>query len=75
MQFDADHASGWMLMTQAEGSVYHDKILSTKTSEDCLIVQRDHHAAMVRRADSKGLKLESPRKNACARVKERGCYE
>ncbi len=52
MQFDADNASGWMLMTQAERSVYHDKMLPTKTYEDCLLVQRDHHCEMVRRADS-----------------------
>jgi len=48
-----------MLMTQAERSVYHDKILSTKTYEDCLLVQRAHHAEMVRRTDSKGLNLGS----------------
>ena len=74
MQFDADNATGWVLMTPAERNIYHDKMVTAKTYEDCLLVQRDHHAEMVKRADSKGLKLDSPRQNACVRMKERGFY-
>lgn len=74
MHFDADNAAGWMLMSQAERDNYHKIMLSSKTYEDCLMIQQEHHDEMVRRADSRGVKLAPPRQNACERMKQRGFY-
>ena len=75
MQFDENNASGWSLMTSQERRQYHERMMASKTFDECLGIQKQQHEQMMTRAKSQGTNLSSPRQNACERMRERDFYK
>jgi hypothetical protein len=73
--FNKGNTAGWKLMTVEERTAHHDKMLSTKTYEECKAVQEEHHKAMEERAKEKGTTLPATRHNGCDRMKARGLFK
>ena len=73
--FNKDNTAGWSLMSAAERSVHHDKMLAAKTYDECLALQEEQHQTMAARAKAQGKTLHSPRHNACDRMKTRGFFK
>lgn len=74
MQFDESNVSGWSLMNAEERSRYHERMMSSKNYDDCLMIQKEQHTQMQSRAKDQGRNLASPRQSACERMRERGFF-
>jgi hypothetical protein len=72
MRFDKANTPGWTLMTAEERTANQTKMRAVKTYEECKTVQAEQHAAMEARAKEKGVTLNTPRQNACDRMKAKG---
>jgi len=70
--FNADNTRGWSLMTPEERTEHQNKMLATKTVDECKAVQEEQHKLMEARAKEKGTTLGTPKVNACERMKARG---
>lgn len=75
MQFDENNATGWSLMTNQEKRQYRERMMASKTFDECLGIQKQNHEQMMTRAKSQGVNLSSPRQNACERMRERDFYK
>ncbi len=71
-RFNQGNTPGWTLMTPAERTAYRDQMLSAKTYRECHTIWVTHRKAMEARAREKGVTLNTPRFNACDRMKARG---
>jgi cell division protein FtsL len=74
-RFNQKNTPGWSLMTPEERTEFHDKMMATKSYEECKKVQAEHHEKMMMRAKEKGVTLNSPRAHACDRMKARGMFK
>jgi hypothetical protein len=72
MRFDKANTPGWTLMTAEERTANQTKMRAVKTYEECKMVQAEQHVAMQARAKEKNVTLNTPRQNACDRMKARG---
>lgn len=73
--FNKDNTPGWSLMTPAERAAHRDKMLASKTYDECQAVQTEHHQAMKARAKEKGVSLPAPRQIGCDRMQARGYFK
>jgi hypothetical protein len=73
--FNKDNTPGWSLMTPAERTAHSDKMLASKTYDECKAVQAEHHQAMEARAKEKGMTLPAPRQIGCDRMQARGYFK
>ena len=74
-KFNKDNTYGWSLMSDQERTAYHDKMLSTKTYDECRAVQDERRTLMEARAKEKGTTLRPPRQNGCDRMNARGLFK
>lgn len=74
-RFNQKNTPGWSLMTPEERTDFHNKMMATKTYDECKKVQAEHHEEMLKRAKEKGVKLNNPRAHACDRMKARGMFK
>jgi hypothetical protein len=72
MRFDKSNTPGWTLMTAEERTANQTKMRAVKSYDECKTVQTEQHAAMQARAKEKGVTLNTPRQNACDRMKAKG---
>lgn len=74
MQFDESNVTGWSMMTSEERHRYHERMMTSKNFDDCLMIQKEQHSLMQARAQDRGARLVSPSQNACERMRERGLF-
>ena len=72
MRFDKTNTPGWTLMTAEERTAMQVKMRAVKTYDECKVLQAEQHATMEVRAKEKGVTLNTPRQNACDRMKAKG---
>jgi hypothetical protein len=70
--FNADNTRGWSLMTATERTEHQNKMLATKTVDECKAVQDEYRKLMDTRAKEKGVTLGTPKVNACDQMKAQG---
>lgn len=68
MRFNKGNTFGWSLMSNEERAAHRQKMLATKTYEECKSLQNEHHLAMEARAKEKGKTLPEPRQMGCDRM-------
>ena len=71
-RFNKENSPGWTLMTPTERTEFQNKMMASKTYDECISIQTEHHALMEARAKEKGTTLNKPRQNVCDRMKDRG---
>lgn len=74
-RFNQNNTPGWSLMTPEERTEHRNRMFAAKTYEECKRIQEEHHKAMEARAKEKGVTLNTPRYNACDRMKARGFFK
>ena len=61
---------GWSLMTPAERTEHHNKMMSFTNYEECIAYLQEHHKLMQERAKAQGTTIPAiPRSNMCERLK------
>lgn len=67
---------GWSLMTPAERTEHHNKMMSFTNYEECIAYAQEHHKLMEQRAKAQGTTLPAtPRANMCERLKHDGASQ
>lgn len=71
-RFNQKNTPGWALMSPEERAEHRKEMLSAKNYDECKAIQARHHEKMTLRAKNKNLTLNTPKVNACERMKARG---
>lgn len=74
-RFNQNNTPGWALMTPEERAEHRNRMLSAKTYEECQQIREEHRRMMEERAKEKGVTLNTPRSNACDRMRARGFFK
>ena len=63
-----DNIRGWQLMSPQERIRHQARIRGFTRYEDCHAYQSEHHRLMAERAQERGLRLDTARRDACAHL-------
>jgi len=74
-QFNQENVSGWMLMSSAERTAHHQKLVSFKTVGECQAYMAEHRKKMEARAKERNQTLRTPRFDVCEQMKAKGLLE
>jgi hypothetical protein len=64
-RWGSDFTPGWSMMTPKERDDYHRRMADAKTPEDCRAVFDEHRKLMDQRAQERGVRMPTPRRDAC----------
>lgn len=74
-RFGQDNVPGWTLMTSAERTAHHQRLLNFKRLDECQSYMADHMKKMEERAKERGRTLPTPRFDVCEQLKVQGFLE
>ena len=74
-QFDRDNVPGWMLMSSAERTEHHQRLMQLKTLQECRIYMEAQRARMEERAAERDRTLRPPRFDVCDQMKAKGLLD
>jgi len=75
LALDQDNVPGWSLMSSAERSAHHQKLLSMKTLDECTAYMEAYRAKMEERARERNRTFRTPRRDVCEQMKAKGLLE
>jgi len=71
--FNGDNTRGWSMMSREERAEHRNKMMSMKTSEECVAYVEEHQKQMESRAKERGRPMPGmPARNMCERMKQAG---
>ncbi len=75
LPLDQDNVPGWSLMSSAERSAHHQKLLSMKTLAECRAYMDEYRAKMEERAMERNRLFRTPRRDVCEQMKAKGLLD
>ncbi len=75
LALDEDSVPGWALMSSAERSAHHQKLLNMKTLGECSAYMEEYRAKMEERAKERNRPFRMPRRDVCEQMKAKGMLE
>ncbi len=75
LALDQDNVPGWSLMSSAERSAHHQKLLGMKTLEECTDYMEEYRAKMEERAKERNRTYRTPRRDVCGQMKAKGLLD